>query len=309
MFNAHGTVRAAQTARALSLPQQVAAPSPAREALLESFRQRNALLDYLFYDIGKVSPDEARRIAPHWAAEGAILLVPPTGQGDLSLCRSVDEFFAAGGETVTALSVAGVGSSALGSAAFARNVADAIGRPVAAVVSGYGLADLATEALGGFFWFGMLNQLRHSFEKLDEATRPKVVETSASDHGFIVRRSLDTQTVIALLADERFAFDLLVGHSKGNLVVSEALYALRRRDAARTAVLARTMRIVTVSAVIVMPPGYPVVIDVIGGWDWFGGLNSRLDLKVDEKVPQAWHHTNTDLPAHLPVTRTLQRLL
>ena len=42
-----------------------------------------------------------------------------------------------------------------------------IGEPVAAVVSGYGLADLATEALGGFFLFGAANSLRHGFEWLD----------------------------------------------------------------------------------------------------------------------------------------------
>lgn len=53
--------------------------------------------------------------------------------------------------SANALAIAGVGSSALGAAAFARNVADGLGEPVAAVVSGYGLADVLTEALGGFF--------------------------------------------------------------------------------------------------------------------------------------------------------------
>ncbi len=85
MLNSDATIRAAQSSRALSLPEQLDAPSPGREALLEGFRQRNALLDYLFYDIGCVTPDEARRVAPHWAAEGAILLVPQTGAGDLKL--------------------------------------------------------------------------------------------------------------------------------------------------------------------------------------------------------------------------------
>ena len=109
MLNSDATIRAAQASRALSLPEQLDAPSPGREALLEGFRQRNALLDYLFYDIGCVMPDEARRIAPHWAAEGAILLVPQTGAGDLKLCTSVEGFVAAGGHALSGALKMGTG--------------------------------------------------------------------------------------------------------------------------------------------------------------------------------------------------------
>ena len=304
--------RAAQTARTLSLPEQIDAPSPGREAFLEGFRQRNAFLDYLFYDIGVITPDEARRLSPRLAAEGAILLVPPSGRGAAKICLGIDSFIEAGGADVATLVVAGVGSSALGSAAFARNVADAVGEPVAAVVSGYGLADVATEALGGFFWFGMLNQLRHSFERFDRFLEPKVVaqaspEESASQA--FVRLSKDTQTVLALLGDRRFSFTLLAGHSKGNLVLSEALYELRDRDAARIDELASTVRLVTVSARIAMPPPFADVIDVMGEWDWFGGLNSRPDIKADRIAPSAWHHTNTEIPFHLPVTAMMRDVL
>jgi hypothetical protein len=309
MLNSDATIRAAQSSRALSLPEQLDAPSPAREALLEGFRQRNALLDYLFYDIGCVRPEEARRIAPHWAAEGAILLVPPSGAGDIVLCTSVEGFLAGGGGDVSALAVAGVGSSALGSAAFARNVADAIGAPVAAVVSGYGLADLATEALGGFFWFGALNQLRHSFERLDELTKPSFIKRPDIDGGYFARCSRDTQAVLSLLSDERLSFDLLCGHSKGNLVISEALFELQQHDPERTRKLSTAVTIVTVSALIAMPRPYATVIDVMGGWDWFGGLNSRAGIPLDVKIPGAWHHTNTELPAHLPVTAALRSVL
>ena len=145
--------------------------TPWREAALESFRRRNAILDGIFYDVGKVTHEEALKTAPWLAREGTILVVPPTGEGSLVLCGTVDDFFAAGGPGIRILVVAGVGSSALGAAAFARNVADAFGTTVAAVVSGYGLADLLTEALGGWFWFGTLNRLRHQFEGLDEISR------------------------------------------------------------------------------------------------------------------------------------------
>ena len=57
---------------------------------------------------------------------------------------------------------------------------------------------------------------------------------------------------------------------------------------------------------IAMPPLFRGVIDIMGAWDWFGGLNSRRDIEADIVVPNAWHHTNTELPAHLPVTKTLR---
>ena len=230
MLATASVVNATRIGQAVSLPERTLR-APARTAFLEGVRQRNALLDALFYDVGVVGREEAARISPWLAAEGAILIVPPSGDGQLTLCRSIDDFHAAGGDAVRTIAVAGVGSSALGSAAFARNVADATGENVAAVVSGYGLADIATEALGGFFWFGALNSLRHLFEGLDRATEPdRTAELSLQSRstGSPTRESRDTRTVLALLNDRRLRFDLLIGHSKGNLVLSEALYALKQ---------------------------------------------------------------------------------
>ena len=314
MLDSALSLSAAQKARAASLLRSSRAldGNSVRSGVLEGFQQRNALIDYLFYDIRVILPAEASLVAPQWAAEGAILLVPPSGEGSLTLCRTVEDFIAAGGTGVTALAVAGVGSSALGSAAFARNIADAIGKPVAAVVSGYGLADLFTEAMGGFFWFGALNQYRHFLAGVTEvAVGRSTLDGGAADStmGFLVRRSRDTRSTVALLSDERLSFDLLAGHSKGNLVVSEALYELKRRDPDRIRRLADHAAVVTVSAKIAMPGPIRKVIDVMGGADWFGGFNSRLDIATDHLVPGAGHHTNTELPGHLPVTETLSRVL
>jgi len=311
MLSTVSTLGAAQAGRAATIPAR-ASKAPARTAMLEGVRQRNAMLDAIFYDVGKVTHEEAVKISPWLAAEGALLVVPPSGAGQLALCPTLDDFLEKGGDEVRTLAVAGVGSSALGSAAFARNVADATGAPVAAVVSGYGLADVLTEALGGFFWFGGLNSLRHSFEIVDRWTESDRQAERALSHYPVdaaLRESRDTRTVQALLRDQRFKFDLLIGHSKGNLVLSEALYELGAIDPQRIAALAKTVRIVTVSAVIAMPEPFRGIIDVMGAWDWFGGLNSRLDLRPECVVPHAWHHTNTELPAHLPVTKTLKAVL
>jgi hypothetical protein len=285
--------------------------TPLREAALESFRRRNAVLDGIFYDIGKVTQEEAHETAPWLAREGAILIVPPSGAGSLKLCNTVEDFANAGGADVRILAVAGVGSSALGAAAFARNVADAFGVSAAAVVSGYGLADLLTEALGGWFWFGTLNRLRHQFEELDDVSRalnrPETLSppTSPLELG---RVSLDTRTVMALLGDDRFRFSLVTGHSKGNLVISEALYELKEQPAIEQTIPDDRFWIVTVSAAVAMPPRYKKIIDVMGTIDGFGALNSTPGISIEKPCPFCWHHTNTDLPFHLPVTKVFSEL-
>lgn len=309
------TLSTAQVARNFSLPSQVIAPAPAREIGLEGLRQRNAVLDYFFYDLGAVTPEEASGLALRYAREGSILRVGPTGSGLLESWADTDEFARSGAAAIppAAIAVAGVGSSALGAAAFARNVADALGTPVLAVVSGYGLSDLMTEAVGGFFLFGQLNSVRHVFEWLDDVTRPArpseqtLIGTTGGNMLGAARRSLDVKTLVALIT--KFEPGLLIGHSKGNLVVSEALFELRDENADRIARLAEVTRIITVSARITMPRQFGEVIDIMGALDGFGEFNSRRRIPTDIEVPLAWHHTNTDLPFHLPVTKTLKQAL
>lgn len=283
-----------------------------RDAMLEAVRQRNAVLDWLFYDLGALRPEEAKLLSPWLAAEGTILIVPPADAGVLQVCQSVADFLSKGGGSVRALAVAGVGSSALGAAALARNAADAIGKPVAAVVSGYGLADVATEALGGFFWFGALNSMRHSFEWMDRLGTWYGLRNALSSVGLVddalVRDSSDTRAVYELLTDPRVDFDVLLGHSKGNLVISEALYALNNDDRPKMRVLGAKWHIVTLSAVIAMPPTCKNVWDVIGSLDGFGAVNSRSDIEPDEVVVNSGHHTNTEIPLHLPVKAVLTDL-
>jgi len=295
-----------------SVTEVAEAPSPLREATLESFRRRNAILDAVFYDVGRVTTEEARAISPWLAREGALLIVPPTETGELRLCLDVDDFAAHGGRDIRVLTVAGVGSSALGSAAFARNVADAFQQPVAAVVSGYGLADLVTEAIGGWLWFGGLNSLRHEFEQLDARSRaPSWADASLSiaDSGLHLERlSLDTKTVCALLADARFSFSLLTGHSKGNLVLSEALFALEKNPEA-AGKLRDDAWIVKISAAVTIPPRFTNAIDVMGGIDWFGAMNSRPGMPIEKTYQLRWHHTNTEMWFHLPVKRVFRELI
>lgn len=298
-----------QLERVAAFPEKFS-DNPLRAMTLSTIQRRNAALDAVFYDIAAITPEEAPALAFWLAREGAIVYVPPTGAGRLEVFTTVEAFLDEA-RPVAALALAGVGSSALGAAAFARNVADAVGGPVAAVVSGYGLADLMTEALGGFFWFGALNGIRHAFEPLDTATKLFTRSEQAETLSLLTRTSRDTETVVALLADPRFSPPLLVGHSKGNLVLSEALYALAREKPAIAQSLAARVRIATVSAKVAMPPPFKDVIDIIGGWDWFGALNSRPDIAAEVVVRGAWHSTNPAFPLGmgLRVTETLRRAL
>jgi|SRR6516164_2007072 len=52
-------------------------------------------------------------------------------------------------EPIRVVTVTGVGSSALGSVAFAWNVSETLHEPVAAIVPGYGLADVVPQGLIG----------------------------------------------------------------------------------------------------------------------------------------------------------------
>ncbi len=274
MFPSAFTHNITQFARTLSLPERFQ-HSPIRNLSLEHLRRRNATLDTLFYDVKCVTAEEAFYISSCLAAEGAILIVPPTGADPLRLCDTVDDFFQAGGATIETLAIAGVGSSALGSAALGRNIADATGKPVAVVISGYGLADAVTEAMGGYFLFGYMNSVRHAFEQLDEFFgRPQFGVATRLSTDKLCQGSLDTQTVRALLVDPRLSLKLLVGHSKGNLVLSEALYDLAENEKERARQLAEALKIVTISARIAMPPLFGM-----SSTSWANGIGSANSIR------------------------------
>ncbi|WP_246716612.1 hypothetical protein [Rhizobium ruizarguesonis] len=147
-----------------------------------------------------------------------------------------------------------------------------------------------------------MNSIRHAFEPLDSFTK-LFSKSEELESGYLwTRTSKDTETVIALLEDQRFAPRLLVGHSKGNLVLSEALYAIESEHPPLAEAIATRTRIVTISAKVGMPMLFKDVIDVMGAWEWFGALNSRPDIRTDIVVPHAWHSTNPDFPLGMGIS-------
>jgi len=290
-------------------------PLSAPNAMLAWLRMRNSILDGLFYDVNVISAQEAKALGPWSAREGALVYAPCSGAGDVQVAATLDDLAAIDGPAPKALAIAGVGSSALGTAALARNVADAIGAPALGIVSGYGMSDLITEALGGYFLFGSLNRLRNAFESLDDAARMMADHTTSRGAGTLNMAdiSLDVETAEELLRDERFDLELLVGHSKGNLVLAEALESLVEVSPERAKDLAETTQIVTLSAVIKMPRPFKKIIDIIGNCDPLGTLNSIWGLPIEHKLKGVGHHTNTELAAFWPkpldVTKSLKAVL
>ncbi|MDJ0978842.1 MAG: hypothetical protein QNI87_09910 [Erythrobacter sp.] len=277
----------------------------------------NTALDGLFYDLDALSRDERTRLRHPSKVEGMILEVGPSWDASLRVWYKLSQCEGLA-KRYRAITVAGVGSSALGAAALARNVADAVRGRVLAVVSGHGVADIASEAMGGFFLFGGLNAMRHgvnSFDRTVDAIRalnpwlpsPPLSSVDPGQGFQLASFSEDVKALMRLLARE-VETDWLVGHSKGNLVISEALYALRARHPKRFETVAREVPIVTFGARIAMPNQIERVIDVMGDLDSFGALNSRPDIAVDVTIPNAWHHTNTRLPFHVPVTKVLEKI-
>ncbi|BCH63382.1 hypothetical protein RvVAT039_05980 [Agrobacterium vitis] len=311
MFETAFTFGLTQFARSLSLPERLQ-KRPLRNAALEPWRLRNSSLDALYYDIRALTSDEAFYISDALAAEGLIMIVPPTGQGMLTLCETVDEYLLRGGREVRAMAVAGIGGSAAGAAAFARNVADAIKAPVCAVVSGYGLGDVVAEALGGAFFFGPLGFLRRNFEMIDDLVgrpqfgayqrRPKPSQPPR-------RTSLDADTVQALLCHPDLRFNLVTGHSKGNQIVAEALNAIEKEAPERLTILAERLQIITFSTRVGLPAPFSPPLAIIGELDWYGELNATAKVTNIVRVARAGHSTNTSLPGALKITDLLAQTL
>ncbi len=98
-----------------------------------SYRQRNAVIDNFFYDTASLTIEEKAKLAPLVDREGSIIVVPPSNSDrQIRHYKRALRFMNKEGPTSRAIAVAGVGSSALGTAALARNIADALNTDVAA---------------------------------------------------------------------------------------------------------------------------------------------------------------------------------
>jgi len=297
--------------------------------VVAALRLGNTAFDALFYDVGVLATElfwrgllvDADSEAPPAASfgrtgrfheirlsalsnpEGSILVVdsakPPYIRRRFDDVR--DFFRAAQSEVppLRTLSVTGVGSSALGSVAFAWNVSTALGEPVAAIVPGYGVADAVEQALGGWFGFGLHGWLvKEAAQSLLARTAPEIARIgralmmTAPGHGEaengapVFERGSGSSDVLHAILKEVPGIDYLFGHSKGALVIENAIRDLPEETTKR-------LRIVTFGCPIAesTPAEYR---QILGWFDWLGLLNSWGNAP-ERRIP-ARHTTNTWIP-------------
>ncbi len=277
-------------------------------ATTRAVRARNAALDRMFYDVGNLTPEEYAMLIAETTLEGSILIVWPSGaKGDNGIGKfgTYRALRAQPGKLLRRFAIAGVGSSDVGAAAFARTVADRYDEPVGAIIAGYGVADLIAEALGGWFVLGAANRLMRAYHVAVDRTSPGA---GGPGPGIgIWPGAGDSETLLRLLLDDDRRILSVAGHSKGSLSIAYALEKLagdatnwKARDRAME------MRITTAGAVVEFPNGFENVGQYLGSVDWFGRMNSRPGVD-HETVPGAWHHLNTAYPMHMDFADILSR--
>lgn len=280
-------------------------------ALTSSVQRRNTMADWMFYDTGSLRTDELALLSGQINREGAVLVVEPSDSGSAGGVRKFDDFDAfraEPGELLRHFTIAGVGSSDVGAAALARGLANHLQAPVGAIVAGYGMSDLLSEAMGGWFFFGAHNQMpnaMHRFGNALEAIGDTPLRAGASGTGRTKTAfSPDTATLIRLLGEQERKIETILGHSKGCLSLSFALHAIAAQTDSSHLARARGIRIITTGAVVAFPAGLGKISQYLGTLDWFGGLNSRPGLPY-HRVDGAWHHLNPRLPFHMDLQRVL----
>jgi hypothetical protein len=264
-----------------------------------SYRQRNAVIDNFFYDTASLTLEEKAKLSPLVDREGSIIVVPPSNSDrQLRHYNSALRFMNKEGPTIRAVAIAGIGSSALGTAALARNIADALDADVAGIIAGYGLSDVMTEALGGWFVFGAADRIRYMMEKFLERMRSTIPDDT------VAAGSDASATLSEILLAHPPKLEYLVAHSKGALVASYALQQYLEDLEDDESDLFERLRITTLGAVVGLPPSFKKVKQYLGALDWLGGANSSLGV-MHERVPGAGHHLNPGFPYHMSVAALL----
>jgi len=235
----------------------------------------NAWVDWAFYNVDCLDADEVHELVRigrlHQEAPGTIVQVWPRRAAgrpriQVAFARERHRRLDPAIDTVV---LAGVGSSILGTAALAKDVADRLDRPVAGIVTGFGAAGALIDALTGWYWYGAIN-------RLDEVLRAALGAAAGAARldASVVALEIDAAGPAApdavlrdLLLDP--AIHRAIAHSKGGLQLGPATCAVAPQLAARAAPL----RVGTLGAVVDLPACVRGC-QILGQFDWLGLVNS-----------------------------------
>lgn len=297
--------------------------SPPRAPVISTVRSINTTIDRIFYNTESLSAEEQAEFERHTTPEGFIVVSYPRASRTKTRVLHTWEFVKeqkASREPVDSIAVAGVGSSALGTASLCRDAADYLRRPVAGVVSGLGLSDVMAEAMGGWFIFGFRNALRDLLARtlrtcgVEDKVRTQKThdaikshfESLGADPDFFIYGCPDSTALLYILSTLGNKIKLLLGHSKGNLSIENALEGLEQLAQTSGKPVQSKPEIVTLGAVTWFDPEFQKRLhQFLGGIDTLGYLNSRWDVER-VNVPWAWHSLNLAFPGHMSVANTLR---
>jgi len=284
-----------------------------------SYLARNAVFDGVFYDVPGLAPGEWTGLLSRVVDfdEGGMLVVWPEQDH-----RPI-EYFALSADLVAAhpdldaVAIAGVGSSPIGTAALARQVADAHGRKVVGVISGYGAADLLSEALGGWVDFGARNRARAWLEQIRRASPLAHATLSSAEardlynvlSDWLLVDEPESNTLVNLLLRCGQQLRLLVGHSKGALNIENAAQGFVA-DPRSAEIDLSSLHVVTFGCGITLPPAFSHLSQYVGTRDALGRLNTPRAVTTKDdfhEVAGRGHNLNESNPWHLPVDELLAR--
>jgi hypothetical protein len=316
---------------------------PFVEPTLRALSLGNTALDGLFYDVGRMVTDlflhgsiivKGTVVSPSSRFSqmtkgfsqldlsalsnpaGSILVVDAGRPPRITQFEDVPTFISwakAHGQTLRTASITGVGSSALGSAAFAWNVSEALGEPVVAIVPGDGVADAIQQGLDG--WFGVYNWwvkqmaqevLAHTMPLAARSNRRLMMtapgHAEAKPGAPVFRRgsgsSLPTcwkqpSNVLHAILKGAPNIKRVFGHSKGALAIRDAIESLPRETTQR-------LHVVTFGCQIAEDTPAALYSQFLGLIDGVGLLNSWGN-PLQTLIP-THHSTNTSIPLSMPVS-------
>jgi hypothetical protein len=308
-------------------------PKAFLEPALRSLRFANTLLDTLFYDTRVLAADLLWRgeivstqtspvslgtgfaepgfgridLGALTDPEGSILIVDAAKAPFITRFDRADAFIdhlTSSARDIQTVTMTGVGGSALGSAAFAWNVSQALGQRVAAIVPGYGVADAVSQSLGGWFGFGVGDALAEATQHGLAQAAPRTARVgtalvhSTPGHTEADRGAPDFHTgcpasdVLHGLLLHAPGLRNLVGHGKGALAIGNALRSL-------PGTTTRRCHVITFGCAIDESIPAASYTQFLGLIDVLGALNAWG--RKAEYRPFAHHGTNSAIPFSLPV--------
>jgi hypothetical protein len=273
----------------------------------------NFNFDSLVYDTNALSEKQKEALLERTALEGSIIVVWPGKSERIEFCDTADQFLKQyrGKRSIDAITIAGVGSSDLGTAAFAKSVANGLDRPAIGIVTGYGIADWMSEAMGGFLWFGMRNRVQSLMDYMSGALEGAFTDMLLGQNGFLFTEQKyipglpECSSLLKLLQANQNTTKILVGHSKGNFSIANSLVGLQER----VETINHDMAIVTFGCGVRLPDGFDKVHQYVGTLDFLGIMNTPVfEADAVHWLPFALHHINPSTPGGIDVATIIKKI-